>query len=107
MADPRMLFLRSAIDLYLGRQAAEAVTLLTRARARDPRFLPEPVSILLFRARMAWVKELASHEAWEDAVKQTMLAVEEARKDADPTRRDQAKRNLAQLLRKNDRFNEA
>lgn len=105
--DPKVLFLGATISLYLGNTPGAAVSNLERARARDPGFERESVTILKFRAHLAWAKQLADVRDWGNAIKQTQAAISEATRDVEPTRRDQAKRNLAQLYRGADLWKES
>lgn len=105
--DPTVLYLRAAMNLYLANQPGYAVRQLDQARHRDPRFLPDSVNVLMFRARVAYANLLSRDDKWAEAIKQTQLAIEEARYDPDAKRRDQALRNLAQLYRYDSRFKEA
>jgi tetratricopeptide (TPR) repeat protein len=96
-ADAKVLFLRSAINLYLAQNPGLAVKQLQRARAYDPSF--PYVNSMLYRALLAHAGLLAGDQKWSEAIAQTRLAIAETRGDPDSRRRDIALRNLAQLHR--------
>jgi tetratricopeptide (TPR) repeat protein len=113
--DPHVLFLEAAIHHYLGTRPDLALEKLTQLKARDPRFMPDRVSLIKYAAHLAWGSLLVRRNELGEAVKQTKLGVHEAQQQmrfapGNPgavQRRDMANRNLAEIYRLSDRWVES
>jgi tetratricopeptide (TPR) repeat protein len=114
-SDPHVLFLEAAIHQYVGGRPDIALDKLAQLRAREPGFMPDRVSLVKYAAHLAWGSLLVRRNELAEAVKQTRLGVEEAKRQmmlAPGTpgavqRRDMAHRNLAEIYRLSDRWVES
>jgi tetratricopeptide (TPR) repeat protein len=110
-----VLFLEAAIHQYLGGRPDLALERLGQLKARDPRFMPDRVSLVKYFAHVGWGSILARKNEMGEAVKQTRLGVMEAQRQMGLApgspgaiqRRDMANRNLAEIYRLSDRWVEA
>ncbi len=111
--DPRVLYVRALLHATFGSNVAEALRVLDRLKNRSPDFMPVAVRSLEFHCRIAYTAQLLHLRPDSDNARQANLvqAVNQARLAvalvAGDGREPLARRNLAQVYRVADRWQES
>lgn len=111
--DPRVLYSRALLHATFGSNVAEALRVLDLLKNRSPDFMPVAVRSLEFHCRIAYTAQLLHARPESDNARQANLvaAVSQARLAvalvAGDSREPIARRNLAQVYRVADRWQES
>ncbi|MFO0932985.1 MAG: hypothetical protein U1E39_09785 [Planctomycetota bacterium] len=111
--DPRVLYVRALLHATFGNNVAEALRVLDLVKNRSPDFLPAAIRSLEFHCRISYTAQLLHVRPASDNERQANLtqAVSQARLAvalvAGDGREPIARRNLAQVYRVADRWQES